>query len=56
MSNLIKPWKVDIVSIQGSKLEVVDDIIIRELWDKIGEKWACWKAVGKAGGASHVGR
>ena len=43
LKNLLHDWKVDVVCLQESKLDVVDQRLIRSLWGNVYVGWeALW--------------
>ena len=50
MRNLLREWKVDIVSLQETKLEVISCSVVRSLWGCHHVGWCCLDSRGVVGG------
>ena len=50
LKNLLRDWKGDVVCLQESKLDVVDQRLIRSLWGNVYAGWEALPAVNTAGG------
>jgi hypothetical protein len=50
LRNLLRDWKGDVVCLQESKLDVVDQRLIRSLWGNVYAGWEALPAVNTAGG------
>jgi hypothetical protein len=50
LKNLLRDWKGDIVCLQESKLDVVDQRLIRSLWGNVYAGWEALPAGNTAGG------
>ena len=50
LKNLLHDWKVDVVCLQESKLDVVDQRLIRSLWGNVYVGWEALPTMNTAGG------
>ena len=50
LKNLLRDWKGDVICLQESKLDVVDQRMIRSLWGNVYAGWEALPVVNTAGG------